>query len=119
MVKVDRRFVTGRRQRNLAGKLFQPAGSEQAATREKPVHVRHSLRDSIQLQLRSAVWAWTHAAGEHAAVGRCDHRRMEDERHLAHRRWTALDLHCFRWESNPDLWWTAPEHRWHSPAQPR
>ena len=37
---------------------------------------------------------------------------MEDERNLAHRRWTAAHLHGFGWKCAADLRHTAAEHRW-------
>ena len=38
------------------GSFYQPAGSEQAGAGAEPVDLRHSACDSVQLQLRSAVW---------------------------------------------------------------
>ena len=89
LVEVDRRLFASRRQRDLAGQLHQPAGSQQAVAGAQSVDVRHSVCAAVQLQLRSAVWARPGVAGEHATLGGCDHWRMEDEWHLAHRRRTA------------------------------
>ena len=71
----------------------------------------------VQLQLRSADWARARVPGQHAAVGRCAHRRMEDERHLAHRRRTAADLHGCRRKSSSDVWQAATQHRGNAQAQ--
>ena len=81
-----------RRQRDLAGKFHQPAGSEQAVAGTQPVDVRHSTCRSVQLQLRSAVRARPDVPGKYATLGEGDPRRMEDERHLAHRRRKASDV---------------------------
>jgi hypothetical protein len=38
-----------------------------------------------RLQLRSAIRTRAGILGQYAAIGRIDHRRVEDERHLAYR----------------------------------
>src|SRR5712664_4769 len=101
----------------MAWQLLQSAGSEQTATGAEPLDVRHSTCDSVQLQLRPAVWTRAADAWQHAAVGGRDYWRLENKRHLAHRRWTAANLRRCGRQSSADLWWTATQHRGDSQAQ--
>ena len=62
----------------------------------EPLDLRHSVCVQFSYSYDLPFGHGTGIPGQHAAVGRCDHRRVEDERHLAHRRWPAADFHALR-----------------------
>src|ERR1043166_5461907 len=63
LVEVYRRLFSGRLECVLARQYRQPAGSQQAMAGTELVNFRYSVRPSVQLQLRSALWAGTGIPG--------------------------------------------------------